>query len=441
MSYSKFKILRTGEYFYYNNQLNAVYDQDGNILSLPCDIDPELLKEWQDVNGVDYKSTTPISLRITLGHGCNYDCSYCMQKDIGNPDERPQNKNLGNLINQIRDNLDLSKLERIELWGGEPFLYWKDMEQLMSEFDKEGLVWYISTNGSALQQKHVDFFKSLSSTVTMGISHDGHLQEVLRGLNPLEKRASVIKQFDDMWPKFQYSFNPVISKTNYNLFSINKYFKKYVDKYNLKHASISWTLGRVYDETNTKNSADHVITGEHVAKFKTILNDYLTKSAEQHALYGVAHDKELLPSIWFNGGRGVLKYAASVHKQMPITITSNCGADASDIISFDLDGNIRLCPHTKTDYATGHLSDIANSDINKLDLDRKSSHCYHCPNLRLCKSSCPIKVDDEVFNINCRVEKALYGTIQQKAFEMLFQSPVELEDWGLNTISTQAQHA
>ena len=146
-----------------------------------------------------------------------------MQKDLGNPDERPENKQLRQFIDSVEKYLDLENLERIELWGGEPFLYWKDIVPIMEFLDHEKRHFYISTNGSALRQKHIDFFKTLKSSVMIGISHDGPGQELLRGEDIFDKKlvTSVIKQFDDLYPKIQYSFNPVVSLHNYDLMKIN----------------------------------------------------------------------------------------------------------------------------------------------------------------------------------------------------------------------------
>ena len=122
-----------------------------------------------------------------MGHACNYSCGYCMQKDIGNPNERPENFWLEPFIESVKNNLDLQNLERIELWGGEPFLYWNDMVPIMKYLDAPNRHFFISTNGSALRQKHVDFFKTLQATILMGISHDGPGQETLRGENIFSK--------------------------------------------------------------------------------------------------------------------------------------------------------------------------------------------------------------------------------------------------------------
>lgn len=74
--------------------------------------------------------------------------------------------------------------------------------------------------------------------------------------------------------------------------------------------------------------------------------------------------------------------------------------------------------------------------IKNIDLTRKDrkDHCYNCPVYRICKSSCPIDFDDTVFKINCAIEKTAYSTMQQKAFSLLLNQEMTLEDWGLDAI-------
>lgn len=431
MSFSKFKT-ESGKIFYYRNLDNSLHNDKGEILSLPPKEGYEFFESVQHNFGVQHKSNKPTALRILLGHACNYSCTYCMQKDIGNPDERPQNFWLESFVESVNKYLDLENLERIELWGGEPFLYWNDMVPIMKLLDGPGRHFYISTNASPLRQKHVDFFKTLTANVMMGISHDGPGHERLRGEDIFDKKSvvEVIKQLDDMSPKVQYSFNPVVSATNFDLFEINDYFKAVKDKLGLKHARISYIPARVYDDTDSKNSAEHVIKGDDLPKFKNIVNDYIRTAIKQLREGG----DRILNSNVIDGDAGVLKYAGLTRHQIPITMTSNCGADAADILSMDIMGQVRLCPHTSEKFKGGHINNLKGVKIIQLDLDRKNEHCYTCPVRRLCKSSCPIKFPTEVFLHNCRVEKIWYSAIQQNAFSLLFGEQIELLEVGLNEI-------
>lgn len=434
MSFAKFKL--DNDFIYYEIDTNSLYNSNGELLSMPPEQPLDFYKSVESLHGTRKKTNKPVALRILFGHACNYDCSYCMQKDIGNPDERAKNPYLGRFMDQINRNLDLENLERIEIWGGEPFLYWKDIMPVMELLDGEGRHFFISTNGSPLRQKHFDFFMTLKASVQMSISHDGPGQEKLRGDEILNKKyvTDVLKQFDGAYPKIQFSFNCVVSKENYDLFAINDYFRKRSSDLGLKYIRVSYILGRNYDETNSQNSAQYLIGDEERPKFAKILNDYIDAEIEQLKEHGLNKELPILQSNLVTGDMGSYGYAKKMRHQIPVTMTSSCGADAADVLSIDIKGNVRLCPHTSEKYIAGSLDDINGIRVLQLDLDRKKTHCSDCNVRRLCKSSCPIKFPDEVFLQNCKNEKVWYGTIQKKAFKLIFGTEPELVELGIDEI-------
>ena len=431
MSYSKFELKDSGRIFYYENDTNSIWNADGTMLSLPPKEGWEFFED-KGIFGTTKKTDKPTALRILLGHACNYNCGYCMQKDIGNPNERPENIWLKSFIKSVESNLDLSQLERIELWGGEPFLYWKDMVGIMEYLDHPDRHFYISTNGSPLRHKHAEFFKGLKSTVAMGISHDGPGQESLRGEDIFKKHyvKETIKELAAL-PNFQFSFNPVVSVTNMDLFEINDFFKGVADELGIEDARISFVPARIYDDSDSVNSADHVIKGDKLVEFHANVHNYLDAVIDQRKHGG----SRFLKSNIMDDNTGVMNYAALTRHQIPVTMTSSCGADSADILSVDIRGNVRLCPHTSEKFNSGHLNKIDDVQIIGLDLDRKKDHCADCQVIRLCKSSCPIKFPNEVFLHNCRVEKIWYGAIQQKSFELLFGEKIELLGTGIQTLN------
>ena len=234
----------------------------------------------------------------------------------------------------------------------------------------------------------------------------------------------------EMYPKVQFSFNSVVSATNFNLFKINDYFKEVADRLGLQHARISFVPARVYDDSDSINSADHVIKGDLLPHFKIMVDSYLKEAINQKKMGG----DRILNSNIVDNDVGVLKYASLTRHQIPITMTSSCGADAADILSLDIRGNVRLCPHTSEKFTGGHINNLKGVKIVGMALERKNTHCYHCPVKRLCKSSCPIDFPTEVFLHNCRVEKIWYSSIQQNSFSLLFGEEVELQEVGIGSI-------
>jgi sulfatase maturation enzyme AslB (radical SAM superfamily) len=201
-NYTKF-ITSKGLEFYYRNDTNSLHEKNGDriVVGNPSLRDDSSYYEFAKTNyATRKKHNKPVALRILMGHACNYSCTYCMQKDIGNPDERPKREALKIFFDSINENLNLDDLNRIELWGGEPFLYWQDVMELMKFFDSEGRHFYISTNGSTLHPKHAEFFSTLKSDVLVSISHDAMHQQELRGddIFHRDRVIKTLKMFDDL---------------------------------------------------------------------------------------------------------------------------------------------------------------------------------------------------------------------------------------------------
>jgi uncharacterized protein len=425
MSQTKFEIVRTGETFFYDNSNNGLYMADGTPLSKPFVAPPEW-DQLKDRFGATHRSKAPETIKISLGQGCNYSCGYCLQKDIGNPDERPANGLTPMLIKNIRRHLDLNELARFELWGGETLLYWRDMMPIMEEFDREGITWYIPTNGTPLMHKHIDFFMHLKGNVAMGISHDGPGHERLRGKEFLHKKVEIFQRIEaECGRKVQYSFNPVISRTNYDLFKINDFFVEYLDKNGLAHRQLSYELGRVYDKEMAENSTHHVIGGEDISKYRDIVTRYLDAHIDQYRELGETKDGRLLANSLFHTGMGVLEYARTLHSQKVPLLKTNCGVDDSKILTMDLMGNARTCQNVDESYNSGNLMYIKGIKIQRVNLNR-DYHCGTCEVRRLCKSSCPLDLGQAVHYTNCAIEKTHYRAIQLAAFKLLFNSDVRM---------------
>lgn len=420
-SFSKFKIERNGQYFLYSNYDNGIYDLNKNPLTKKAeetDLWKSAILETRQLT----KNNKPFWVRILFGQACNYSCEYCLQKDIGNPDERSKIESVDKFIQQL-SKLDLSNLGKIDLWGGEPFLYWKSIVPVMEHFDREGLTWYIATNGTPLQMKHIEFFSKLKGNVEIGISHDGPGHIRLRGEEFLHKKVDVLKALQKL-PNVQFSFNPVITNSNYDLFAINKFFYDYCIESGLdiSKIGIGMTLGRNHDyEDCGENSSKHHLHGESLKEFSTILSKYMEQCHEQ---FIKKNPMGLLNNALFTGQTGAIAFAKSLREQVLPTITTSCGVDDSSVLSVDINGNVRTCPHVDESFISGSLDDISSVLLKNLDLDRYEKHCNSCSVYRLCKSNCPITAPDHVFYENCANEKVWYGAVQNSAFKILFNSDI-----------------
>jgi uncharacterized protein len=458
----------SGRSFFYNNRSNGLFTKDMESVALHDSDSSDYIGAAKNLYGKKTKSSSPVALRILMGHACNYSCSYCMQMDIGNPDELPKRKNLDKFFEDVSNNFDLSNLERIELWGGEPFLYWNDMVPLMNFFDAEGRTFAVSTNGSCLSQKHAEFFATLKSDIVISISHDGPRQEQLRGEEILGRPRIIntLHMFDEL-ENVGYGFQCSITNTNFDLFAINDFFRGHIVSNGLKTNGLSFSLGRTYQEggngfdylgcniidgqeEKTSDSQLHVIHGDNLEKFRIILRDYLEAHYQQMVSCGFDGDEPaiyskpveelplLLCDIYESQiAYSVIGYSRKLLNNEPILETTNCGADMADIISLDLDGSVRTCPHAGEKYVHGHISNIKGIRILTLNLTKKDTHCADCSNIKLCRSSCPIDLPTETFLTNCAVEKVWYGELQRAAFRFILNEQIASMESGIEKIPVE----
>lgn len=433
--YTVFKVKDSGQQLVYSNFTNGIYDTNLNSLSETTPQDSQYLETQSHVKKKT-KSNKPVWLRVLFGHACNYSCSYCLQKDIGNPDERGKIWTLDYFIDSVKKNLDFSELQKIDLWGGETLLYWKSITPIIEEFDREGMQWYFATNGTPLRQKHVDYIEKIKGIGLFGISHDGPGHEALRGKEFLwdKQTIDVLKNMQKNREKIRFSFNPVVSATNCDLFEINNFFRNYMLEVGLDPdlTSISYTLGRVHSDEDHEGSVsmDHVIRGEELKKFKDTLDRFIDCNIEQAK--GIKDHGIIRNNIFHNGPRSVLGFGDTFKKQILPSISTVCGADDDQVLSVDVAGNVRTCPHVDDSFISGTINKINEVVLKKVDLSRYDKHCKVCPVYRLCKSNCPISVPDYIFLTNCAVEKVWNKAIQRGSFKAIFGSDVELVESGLD---------
>jgi len=431
MAYTLFE-LQDGREFFYDSNDNTIYNGKGETLNFSFDKSDEWYEQQSKEWGTDQKTDKPVSLRILLGHACNYNCSYCMQKDIGDPSERPRSLWTETFIEKLKKNLSFEKLSRVELWGGEPFLYWKDMVAIMEFFDHPDRYFFISTNGSAFVEKHYEFFKKLKSRVMINVSHDAKKQELTRGVDVFKnpKKVDVMKRIFAL-PNVSFAFGCVVSSENHDLFEINEYFKDFVDREGIVGAKLNFIPARNYDfHGKDENSAKYILRGETLKKFNDHMYEFLKVATED-----MAHEKTLPCSLMYSD-YGVVQYSKFLKNQAPIVSTSKCGADSNRVLSVDLQGNIRLCPHSDNHFKAGSIDDLKDIRIHGLDLEGKNKHCMSCHVKRLCKSSCPIKFPDEVFYSNCALEKVWWGNIQLASMRLLFGQDVSMISTNLSSMTS-----
>jgi uncharacterized protein len=215
----------------YDNETNVLKTENGFVFNNPD------LKAGRTELSVPFSKYVPITkrkdirlLKIQLGLSCNYSCEYCSQRFV----ERPQETNkkdieafLAKLDNlEFREDVGL----KIELWGGEPLVYWKTLKPLVESLKERFASWKkpplftIITNGSILTPEICYWL--ISNDFGVAISHDGPGQSI-RGPDPFDdpKQKKIILDFyKTMRALNRISFNSMLTAKNYSRKAIYEWF-------------------------------------------------------------------------------------------------------------------------------------------------------------------------------------------------------------------------
>ena len=159
--------------FYYDNTTGLLHDEFGEALGEPRDDLTRYVPSFkaEPSSRPITKHNAPRVLKIQFGLSCNYSCSYCLQKGI----ERPEHASLAlvpGLVAKI-DRYLIGQPDNIQLWGGEPLVYFKAIRELTGHLKARFPVAKFSmvTNGSLLTHAINDWI--VENDVSIALSHDG----------------------------------------------------------------------------------------------------------------------------------------------------------------------------------------------------------------------------------------------------------------------------
>lgn len=385
------------KYFYYDNDTNTlksesgfVYESGNNLVGLkeykPFSPDMPLLKS-RDVR----------VLKIQLGLSCNYACEYCSQRFVERP-EQTTKKDIDDFLNKMRT-LNFSEKNglKIEIWGGEPFVYWKTMKPLVEALKEEFANWVIKpqfsviTNGSILTDEIINWL--VRNDFSISISHDGPGQFV-RGPDPLddgEQKQRLINLYHRLKPHGRMSFNSMLNAQNTSR-------KKIYD----------WFVDLTGDE--------NVVLGEGalVDAYDDGAIDVSLKTKEQHFSFRRESFNDIFSTNGKIGFNMILDKVDSFindvisHKNSKY-LNQKCGMDDEHVIAVDLKGNVITCQNVSAvqinsngkSHLGGTIENIEDVRIESSTHWSKRPDCASCPVLHVCKGSCMF-VSDKYWDQTCQ---------------------------------------
>jgi uncharacterized protein len=378
---AKFKIIllhpqtRKQRVALYDNMTSALTDEQGqrlapHINTVPQPDAPVVSRE------TPLGKTSPRVLKISLGLSCNYECEYCSQRFVPRAGEtRPDS------VQSFMDGLDgwvKQPPEKIELWGGEPFVYIKTMKPLAEALRTKypGVHLSVITNGSLLTPEINQWLDEMGFSV--GISHDGPGQHV-RGPDPLEdaeKRAAILDLYQRLNPQGRISFNTMMNRHNISRAAVQKFFQELTGDERVPIGEGSFV--DAYDEGGLANS---LRAAEQLPYRNRAFGEMRSGQAGN---FGMIREK----TAGFVNSIRVGRRAESLGQK--------CSMDDPDKIAVDLTGNVLTCQNVSAkafapngeSHKIGHVSDFANIKLKTATHWSKREDCPNCPMLQICQGSC-----------------------------------------------------
>lgn len=358
----------------YDNQTSGLTWADG------ASVIPVQAGKFRDANvvSVDHpgRKGNIRTLKVSLGLSCNYECSYCSQRFVPHA-ESSSPHDIDSFIAQLTGAM-VEPPERIELWGGEPFVYWKSLKPLAEHLRTlyPQAQFSLITNGSLLDSQKNEWLDRMGFAV--GLSHDGPGQSV-RGPDPLddpEQRAAIMDLYARLHPQGRISVNAMVHAGNPSRAQIQ-----------------AWLQQRFGQDVRIGEGAfiDPYDDGGLASTFQT---------PAEHINYRAMAYKELRQGSASNfdlASRKIMDFVESIRKARPASVLGQkCGMDRTDNIAVDLHGNVLTCQNVSAaatapnghPHNIGHVTDLQAVKMRTATHWSERQECSGCPMLQLCKGSC-----------------------------------------------------
>jgi len=357
------------------------------------------------------KKVNPNLIRIQLGLLCNYSCPYCSQKNL-----RKTETNSKDTLLEFFETLPTwyfggkngkGFTTTFEICGGEPFLYWKEMKEIVNAISENypDASINITTNGSLFTPEIVEWIKTKKLIVI--ISHDGPLQHQ-RGKDilsdPIYKQ--VIVDLLDNEKGYKIVFSSLLSPRNSNIKDIKSWFFN-----TLNRKDIHLTIEGVVLPYSVDNYSNYTL--DTPQEYEEFSNDIYEGIKEGHGRNFFSIYKKSLDF-----------YYSLVYKRPSNALGQKCKMDKSTSLTVNLRGEVLSCQNTSSedygvDKASHKIGDVSYFPGIKLDTAKtwhSRSSCNSCPVLQLCQGGCMI-LDDEKFEKSCNNEYAYNYAIFRNIIE------------------------
>jgi sulfatase maturation enzyme AslB (radical SAM superfamily) len=194
-------------------------------------------------------------LDIAFSNLCNLACVSCSRQystTWGTEDYKAGRigKEIKVLIDHptsIVDNLDLSQLTTLKIFGGEPFMDQDRFIHLMKKLDLSKIKLLVSTNGTSLPNSELKSLMDQCASIYLDVSLDGlgSVNDWYRWPSKFTEVQQVMDQYNEWWgtkDNVTLTIHSVISV--YNIFTLDQFIMFMTNNYPKWELDWDWVSGR-----------------------------------------------------------------------------------------------------------------------------------------------------------------------------------------------------
>lgn len=377
--------LKEQKVFLFDTMTNEVYDSNGRLVDFRQDerfkelpfekpeFSPDL--EFSPSHPITKQSRHLKTLKIQLGMACNYHCKYCLQNAYRDGGVKVANEETIEAFFKSLDDqrITLDPHGQVELWGGEPLVYWKTIKILLPKIrNRFGHLVRIKliTNGSLLTKEKVDFL--IEHRVKVIVSHDGPGFDLRDDIDPLD-----VPEIKETWLYLldrsieisePMGICVVITPKNVDLFEIKRFF---ATKFSPK--------AQFYFEG--------IVTNEGAANDDCCLTPSEAKTLDSSVFRALVQEEGMWDSLEWRA----FELMNRLVNRIPATsIQGRCDSMNPKVMVVDLYGRIGTCQNRPTkEFQIGALSAIDDICNPYFTCWTKRPVCDKCLVISSCKGSCP----------------------------------------------------
>lgn len=337
------------------------------------------------------------NLYIVLGFACNGACKHCSQNerlalnDLVSP--CVSESFLKFLISWLKQ-----KPRNIYFYGGEPFLYFEQIINIVSKVNEYNLRnnanFFVFTNGLNLNHDIVNFVNN--NRICVILSFDGPNENFLRSKVPDE---SSLKYWNAISCK---RINAVISAGNPDAVKSVLYLK---NKFSIDLSSIGFNLLRVH--WNMPNYLYDFSAGE----ISRMINNVIRYENVNH----------LLLDHWMH--KILKRYLNKETEMFSKFICTSC-RNGYEVLSVDVLGNVYACHNVK--YVLGNITDsLQNINSERSNLLKRfiPDSCFDCLYKDICQCICPFALK------NIKGTEFVHCKYFKLFFEKILCNKNKMEEW------------